>query len=113
MVGRKPTNLPASLSDGLRLFVYTRYVLSYYYCCIYSDNFLATSVDVEHVFSNGRLVLSHVRNGLSVQSTRALMCLGAWSKMGFVKDKDITEAARLPDIKGSEDELNCGWDNIL
>ena len=69
MVGRELTNLPVSLSDGLRLFVYTRYVLSYYYCCIYSDNFLATSVDVERVFSKGRLVLSHVRNGLSVQST--------------------------------------------
>ena len=41
------------------------------------------------------------------------MCLGTWSKMGFMKDKDITEATRLPDIKGSEDELNCDWDNIL
>ena len=82
-------------------------------CSIYSDNFLATSVDVEHIFSKGRLVLSHVHNGLSVQSTWALMCLGAWSKMGFMKDKDITEAARLPNIKGSEDELDCDWDNIL
>jgi len=39
----------------------------------------ATSIDVEHVFSKGRIVLSHVWNGLSVQSTRALLCLGAWS----------------------------------
>jgi hAT family C-terminal dimerisation region len=37
----------------------------------------ATSVDMEHVFSKERLVLSHVRNGLSVQSTCTLMCLGA------------------------------------
>jgi hypothetical protein len=72
----------------------------------------ATSVDVERVFSKGRLVLSHVRNGLSVQSTRALMCLGAWSKMGFVKDKDVMEVARLPDVKGSEAELDSDWDNI-
>lgn len=68
---------------------------------------------MERVFSKGRLVLSHVRNGLSVQSTRALMCLGAWSKMGLVKDKDVMEAARLPDVKGSEAELDSGWDDIL
>jgi len=40
---------------------------------------VATSVDVERTFSQGRLVLSHVRNRLSVQSTRALLCLGVWS----------------------------------
>ena len=74
---------------------------------------LATSVDVERVFSKGRLVLSHIRNGLSVQSTRALMCLGAWSKMGFVNDKDIMEAAKLADVKGSEVELDSNWDIIL
>jgi hypothetical protein len=73
----------------------------------------ATSVDVERVFSKGRLVLSHVRNGLSVQSTRALMCLGAWSKMGLVRDKDVMEAARLPDVNGSEAELDSYWDNVL
>lgn len=68
---------------------------------------------MERVFSQGRLVLSHVRNGLSVQSTRALMCLGAWSRMGLVKDKDVMEAARLPDVNGSEDELGSDWDDVL
>ena len=72
----------------------------------------ATSVDVERVFSKGRLVLSHVRNGLSVQSTRALMCLGAWSKMGLVKDKDLIEAGKLPDVDGDESELDSDWDDI-
>jgi hypothetical protein len=72
----------------------------------------ATSVDVERVFSKGRLVLSHVRNGLSVQSTRTLMCLDAWSRMGLVKDKDVMEAARLPDVNGSEAELGSGWDDV-
>jgi len=33
---------------------------------------LATLVDVEHVFSQGQLLLSHVRSRLSVQSTCAL-----------------------------------------
>jgi hypothetical protein len=76
-------------------------------------NPIATSVDVERVFSKGRLVLSHVRNGLSVQSTRALMCLGAWSRMDLVKDKDVMEAARLPDVDGSEPELDSDWDEIV
>ena len=76
-------------------------------CCICSDNC------VERIFSKGRLVLSHVCNGLSVQSTQALICLGTWSKISFMKDKDVTEAVRLPDIKGNEDGLDCDWDNIL
>ena len=72
----------------------------------------ATSVNVERVFSKGRLVLSHVRNGLLVQSMRALMCLGAWSKMGLVKDKDLIEAGKLPDVDGDESELDSDWDDI-
>ena len=71
------------------------------------------SVDVERVFSKGRLLLSHVRNGLSVQSTRALLCLGAWSKMGLVKDEDVVLAAKMVDINGDEADLDSDWDNIL
>jgi hypothetical protein len=41
------------------------------------------------------------------------MCLGAWSKMGLVKNKDVMEAVRLPDVKGSEAELDNGWDDVL
>ena len=73
----------------------------------------ATSIDMECIFSKGRLILSHVWNGLSVQSTHALMCLSAWSRMGLVKDKDVMEAARLPDVKGSKAELDSGWDDVL
>jgi hypothetical protein len=41
------------------------------------DIFIATSVNVERVFSQGRILLSHLRSRLSVESTRALMCVGA------------------------------------
>jgi hypothetical protein len=51
---------------------------------------------------------THVRNALSVQSTCAVMHLSAWSRMGLVKDRDVMEAARLPDVKGSEAELDIG-----
>ena len=70
----------------------------------------ATSVDVERTFSQGRLILSHVRNRLSVQSTRALLCLGVWSIMGYVLDGDVQKAAVLPEVTGEEDELALNWD---
>lgn len=71
---------------------------------------LATSVDVERTFSQGRLLLSHVRSRLSVQSTRALLCLGVWSLMGYVEDGDVKAAAVLPDVVGDEEDLPNDWD---
>lgn len=67
---------------------------------------------MERIFSQGRLLLSHVRSRLSVQSTRALMCLGVWSKLGFVRNNDILQAAVLPEVNGAEDELKMNWDVI-
>ncbi|EIW62753.1 uncharacterized protein TRAVEDRAFT_112599, partial [Trametes versicolor FP-101664 SS1] len=58
----------------------------------------ATSVDVERVFSRGRLLLPYVRNRLSAQSTRASMCLGTWSVHGLVLASDFAAAAQLPDL---------------
>jgi hypothetical protein len=74
---------------------------------------LATSVDVERVFSKGRIVLSHVQNGLSVQSTRALLCLGAWSALGLVEDEDVALVAKLADVDGCEADLDNDWDDIV
>ena len=65
---------------------------------------VATSVDVERTFSRGRLLLSHVRSRLNVQSIRALLCLGAWSLMGLVKDKDVLDVTRMPDLKAQEED---------
>ena len=75
-------------------------------------SFAATSVDVERTFSQGRLLLSHVRSRLSVQSTRALLCVGVWSLLGYVKDNDVKAAAVLPAVDGKEDELAENWDSI-
>ena len=73
---------------------------------------LATSVNVVRVFSMGRILLSHLRSRLSVQSTRALMCVGAWSLMGYVKNSDLDAAAMLPEVEGDEEELDDAWDVI-
>ena len=73
------------------------------------------SVDVERVFSQGRLLLSHIRSRLSVQSTRALMCLGIWSLLSFVKDSDVKAVVILPELHADEDEgeLEIDWDKIV
>ncbi|CDO72042.1 hypothetical protein BN946_scf184943.g77 [Trametes cinnabarina] len=75
----------------------------------------ATSVDVERVFSRGRLLLPHVRNRLGSQTTRALLCVGAWSDRGFINQWDLTEVAKLPEVSGDSEEgdSSCQWDTII
>lgn len=74
---------------------------------------LATSVDVERVFSRGRILISHLRNRLSAQTTRSLLCLQVWSQLGYVEESDLLAAARQEPVKGSTDiVLEDGWDRI-
>ena len=73
------------------------------------------SVEVKRVFSQGRLLLSHVRSRLSVQSIRALMCLGVWSRLGFITDSDVKAAVIvLPELNDDDEEteLDINWDSI-
>ena len=72
---------------------------------------LATTVDIECVFSRGRLLLPHVCNCLGVQSTHASLCVGQWSSLGLVKDGDIKMSIGTDDIV-KEDELPEDWDAI-
>ena len=72
----------------------------------------ATSTDVERVFSKGRLLLPHIRNRLSSQSICALMCLGEWSLLGLVKDKDIHAVTVEAEVDGDDEEFAEGWDAI-
>lgn len=53
-----------------------------------------TSVAVERLFSKGRILISHLRNGLSAASIRALLCLNNWSILGFIKDEDVLSVTR-------------------
>ena len=74
---------------------------------------LATSVDVKRTFSQGQLLLSHIHNWLCVQSTRALLCLGVWSRMDYVGEKDVKAAIVLPEVGlDEEDILSDDWDAI-
>ncbi|KIL55688.1 hypothetical protein M378DRAFT_90563, partial [Amanita muscaria Koide BX008] len=76
----------------------------------------ATSVDVERLFSWGRILLSHLRNRMSAQTSRALLCLGNWSLLDIVKDEDVKKVANLEDIPGEDPEdveMADGWDGIM
>ena len=67
------------------------------------------------MFSQGRLLLSHIHSRLSVQSTHVLMCLGVWSLLGFVKDSDVKAVVVLLELHADEDEgeLKIHWDRIM
>ena len=74
-----------------------------------------TSVNVERVFSQGRIILSHLRSRLSVQSSRALLCLGEWSLFGYVQDIDlrsVVSSSEIP-VDEEEDDLPRDWDAIV
>ena len=73
----------------------------------------ATSIDVERLFSRGRLLLSHIRSRLSAQTTHSLLCLGAWSTLGLVDDSDVKKVMELQDAEGKDVVLADGWDKII
>jgi hypothetical protein len=73
----------------------------------------ATTVDVERIFSQGRILLPHVRNRLSVQSTRALLSVGIWSKLGYIEDEDVKLVTVQAELEGEEESLEDGWDKIV
>ena len=73
-------------------------------------------MDVERVFSRGRLLLSHVRNRMTAQTTRAVLCVGNWSLAGYVRGRDAKKVAVLDDIEddeASDYEMEPGWDRIV
>jgi hypothetical protein len=75
----------------------------------------ATSTDVERVFSRGHLLLPYVRNRLSAKSTRALLCLGHWSKAGFVKDDVVLAITREKpeDLEAQDFEDADGYEALM
>jgi len=62
-------------------------------------------VDVECLFSHGRLLLLHTCSQLSVASTQALLCLGSWSLLGLVRDEDVEAVSEMNNIDAKA-ELN-------
>ena len=74
------------------------FVLQTIHTSILMFYYSATSIDVERLFSRGRLILSHVRNRMSAGTTHELLCLNNWSKQGLVKMADLKAAASLPEV---------------
>ena len=72
-------------------------------------------MDVERVFSQGRVLLPHTRNRLSGQSIRALLCLGEWSRLDLIDSTDVRETSELPELADNSDtdyEMPAGWARI-
>lgn len=90
---------------------------SYQYpTCLIVDAYLATTVDVERVFSKGRILLSHTRNRLSANNTRAMMCVGEWTRLGLIRSDDIKVAVKAGSSRANEDndeDIEAIWDHIL
>lgn len=78
------------------------------------NHLLATSVDIERTFSRGRRLLTHVRSRLSAQTTRAVMCVGDWSRLGLIKTEDVRSVTAMPEVDedGSDYEMEAGWERI-
>lgn len=74
----------------------------------------ATSIDVEQTFSKGYILFPHVHNCFSAQFIHALLCLAEWSKLGFVMDSDLKDAASKPEVQ--DDEVlydKDAWNKLL
>ena len=98
------------MANGKGLLDDPRYIVLTICCMrLLTKSFLALSVAVERVFSKGQLLMSHIRNRLSAQSTGTLLCLGAWSKADFIKSMDLSAVATLPDAKDNESWSDDDW----
>jgi len=40
------------------------------------------------------------------------MCLGVWSKLGYVEDEDVKSVTVQAELEGEEGPLDDGWDTI-
>ena len=57
------------------------------------------------MFSKGYLILSHTRSRLSVETTRALLCLNSWYSLELVDRSIIADVTLMPDIKEDVEEV--------
>ena len=71
-------------------------------------------MDIERIFSCGRIILSYLRNRLGVQTVHALICVDELIKVGLIKEKHIHDWIRgLKDIEEDDESyVDEGWDNI-
>jgi hypothetical protein len=42
-----------------------------------------------------------------------LLCLGAWSKLGFINNSDIKEATTMPEAKEGDPDVKDVYDMVL
>ena len=50
-----------------------------------------------------------------MQTTRALLCLGNWSRLGFIRAEDVRTVVSLAEEEQEEcdDNVAEGWDSLI
>ncbi len=66
----------------------------------------ATSVNMERVFSCTHRLIMWERNQLSAQSIRALMCLGAWSILGYVSNDVLLDITKDGAVRVAKEDMD-------
>ena len=92
-----------------------QFLVSTWSSCIYLRCWIlchiATTVNVECVFSHRHLILLHIYGCLAVESTHVSICIGLWSIEGLVYGGDIKASLSADKIK-EKGKLPIDWDTI-
>jgi hypothetical protein len=75
-----------------------------------ANTMLATLVDVEHIFSQARILMPHTRNCLDVPTIRSLMCLGSWGAAGFICDAEALAVIEEHAAAKGKQKVAAEWD---
>lgn len=57
------------------------------------------------MFSRGRILLAHIRNRMTTETTRAAMCLGIWSELDLIDAGDLRFVAAMPEVEDADEEV--------
>jgi hypothetical protein len=94
MVEQQSPCIPHSLLYGIELFKHSWLVFFYFSFILSLRLLLATSTEVEHIFSQGWQLLHFTHSRHAPSSIHAYMCLRSWSRHDLLLAGDLLSALR-------------------
>lgn len=79
-------------------------------CC--SRYLTASSVGVEHAFSHGHILISHLHNRLRAETICTLMCFGDWSCQDYISNEELVWLL-LSDANNDREDMEFIDNDIL
>ena len=72
------------------------------------------TVDIKWIFNCDYLLLFYICNWLSAETMQAILCIGKWSCIEFIKDKDMLKVTSKAynENDPSLDAVPKGWNSI-